>query len=95
MGKRVVLTGDGSQCHSAQRPHSPFSCRNSVWRKYQNLRGAAGARRPVSGPGSPLSALGQLLQAPGYSAAPPGSGPKKKSVNRVRRGHRGGSEGEG
>lgn len=88
-GKRAVSAGVGSQCHLAQRLHSPSSCR-MLWWRYQNLRGAAEGRGPGSGPGSPLSALSQLWQASGRSGAPTGSGPEKKSVDRVRRGHRGG-----
>ncbi len=92
MGKSASAEA-GSQCHLVQRLHSPSSCSDLVWWRQQNPRGAAGAGRPASGPGSLLSASSQLLQASGHSAAPPGSGPKKKSVNRVRRGHGGGSEG--
>lgn len=83
-GRRAVFAEAGSQCPLAQRPHSLSSCRSLVW-----WRLAAGAGRPVSGPGSQLSALSQLLQASGHSGAPSGSDPKKKSVNRVRQDHRG------
>lgn len=92
-GKGGVFAEAGSQCHLLQRPHNPSSCRNLVWWTQQNLRGVAGAGQPVSGPGSLLSASSQLLQASGHSEAPPGSGPKKKSVNRVRQDHRGGGSG--
>lgn len=84
MGKRAVYAEGGSQRRLVQRPHSPFSCRSLVCWRQQSLRGEAGAGRPVSGPGSPLSALSQPLQASGHSGGPIGSGPKKKSVNRVR-----------
>lgn len=95
MGKGGVWMEVGSQCRLVQRLHSPFSCKNLVWQRDQNLGGVAEAGWTVSGPESRPSALNQLLQASGYSAAPPGSGPKKKSVNRVRQGHSRGSDSKG
>lgn len=68
----------GSPCLSARGPHRAVFCMNLV---QQYRREVVGTGQAGSGPGSPLSASNQLLQVSGYSAAPPGSDPKKKSVD--------------
>lgn len=76
----------GFQCLLVWRLHSPSSYRNLVWLGQHSLKGATGDGQPSSQPG-PL-----LLPTPGYSGAPSGSGPEKKSVNRVRQDSRRWSE---
>lgn len=81
LGKRAVSLGASSQCCRARGCRNLFSCPSPAKLLDQNRRGKAGEEQPSPGPGFLLCALNQPLQASGYSAAPPRSGPKKKSVS--------------
>lgn len=81
VGKRAVLLEAGSRCCRARQRHNLSSCMSLAKLLDQNRRGEAGEEQTSPGPGFLLCALNQPLQASGYSAAPPRSGPKKKSVN--------------
>lgn len=72
----------GSQCCRAWQRHDLFSCTSLAKLLDQNRRAEAGEEQSWPGAGFLLCALNQPLQASGYSATPPRSGPEKKSVNK-------------